>query len=169
MKPPGLPTALLLLLLLLSLCGNQLVVSVCEPTQSCETEVVVCIWEERKKKDMEWKRVHGEDKSWVCLLFPGSPLPLRSLVLLVMGVITCGPGQKVSPLCLIWKTATAPPTAGTVHLRSDTLPGIRERIKKGAAGPKLRGCCAVVDRHVSQDKGVKQSDGSALMLSEDVK
>lgn len=29
------------------------------------------------------------------------PLPLCSFVLFVVGVITCGPGQEVSPLCLI--------------------------------------------------------------------
>lgn len=59
-------------------------------------------------------------QSWQLLL-------LCSLVLfVVVGVITRSPGQKMSPLCLIWKAATAPPTAGAGRLFSNMELGIME-------------------------------------------
>ncbi len=69
---------------------------------------------------------------------PGAwqPLLLCSFELFVVGVITCGPGQKVSPLCLMWKTATAPPTAGRERLCFSMVLGIREQIKE-RTGPKV--------------------------------
>lgn len=57
--------------------------------------------------------------------FAWQVLLLCSLLLfLFFGVITCSPGQKMS-LCLIWKTATAPPTAG--RCLSNTVLRIREQ------------------------------------------
>ena len=58
------------------------------------------------------------------------PPLLCSLGLYVVGVITRGPGQRLSPLCLIWKTATAPPTAGAGQLCSNIVLGITHKIKE---------------------------------------
>lgn len=109
------------------LCGSPLVAyASCEAEGTCVVMVhYLCEWIWEKVKGVLWVYILGQwqrDKyegegAWQLFL-------LCSLVLFVVGVITCSSGQRVSPLCLIWKTATVPPTAGTGHLSSDTVLGI---------------------------------------------
>lgn len=78
------------------------------------------------------------------------------LVISVVGVITCGPGQRVSSLCLIWKTATAPPTAGRGRLCSNMVHGIWEQIKKQLVGDNsYLGCLVAVGGCVNKSNVVK--------------
>lgn len=84
----------------------------------------------------------------------------------VVGVITCSPGQEVSPLCLIWKTATAPPTAGA-GLCSNTGLGITEQINRTAGATAIHSYVLVTwpwAKLVSKDTAVLSGSEAAVAL-----
>lgn len=76
------------------------------------------------------------------------------------GLITCGPGQRVSPLCLIWTTAIAP--SGPGRLYSNMLHGITEQIA-GTSGPnKSSHDYMILGTSANQDKGGRWSTGQCF-------
>lgn len=72
------------------------------------------------KREREFALFFFYQQVWQLLLL------CSHVLFVVVGVITHSPGQKMSPLCLIWKAATAPPTAGAGRLFSNMVLGIME-------------------------------------------
>lgn len=97
-----------------------------------------CGREKRRETEEKGKEISG---SWAHLCF----------FFFTVGVITRGSGRRVSSLCLIWKTAAAPPTAGRGFLCSNSQEGIWGQ-KKGQLLQNNSSCFAAEGKWVQRSK-----------------